>query len=110
MSLLVMENMTKLDIIIYVFILLFCVIGLFKGFVKIIYSLLKGFVSLIGAYFLTSPLCNFLTTTSVYTSIRSKILEWTIEKSPSLNNIIDINNYEDQLKVAVDESGIPKFI
>ncbi len=110
MILSVVENISNIDLVLYVFVAIFCIIGLFKGFVNTVYSLVKGFVSIIGAYFLTTPVVNYLSSTSFYSTIKEKIFNWTVEKAPSLNNQIDIGNYKEQIVTAAEEAGIPDFL
>ena len=110
MPFVILGTISTIDIIIYVFIGVFCIIGLFKGFVKLVFSLVKGIVSFIAAYFLTKPLCSLLEDGSLGTKINSKILSFITEKAPSTNVEIDLNNYSDQINTAVEEAGVPGFI
>ena len=49
-----------LDIVCGVILVVFGLIGYFRGFARQIFGLLSGFVALIGAYILLAPVCNLL--------------------------------------------------
>ena len=98
------------DILIYGFIILFCIIGFAKGLVKIIFSMLQGITSLVVSYFLTKPFSILLCKFSLDEKIANKVCNALVEKAPSLNNVIDLSDYESQILMATEEANLPNFI
>lgn len=98
------------DICIYCFIALFCLIGLAKGLVKIVFSMLQGITALVVSYFLTKPVSILISKFSFDEKISDKVFGLLTEKAPSLNNVIDLSNYEAQIIAATEEANLPNFI
>lgn len=103
-------SFTVMDIIVYGILILFLLVGLFKGLVKIVFSFLKGIVTLVITYFLTTPTRNLLYKTGLDDKLTESISKSLLEKAPSLGNTIDVVNYKDQVFEATQEASIPEFI
>lgn len=107
---LVSISLGKADIIIYLFLLLFIIIGFAKGFMKMLVGLLKTFAAIGAAYFLCKPFASFLEKTKINAAIYQKILTVFSEKSEIFNTTIDVENFSGQLDSALAELNIPSFL
>lgn len=107
---LVSISLGKADIVIYLFLLLFIIIGFAKGFMKMLVGLLKTFAAFGTAYFLCNPFAAFLGKTKINNMIYDKLLSIFSEKSEIFNAVIDVENFSGQLDSAAAELNIPEFL
>ena len=72
--------------------------------------MLQGITSLVVSYFLTKPFSILLCKFSLDEKISNKICNALVEKAPSLNNVINLSDYESQILMATEEANLPNFI
>ncbi len=89
--------LTTIDIIVLGIILLFAIIGLCKGFVKVVISLSSGLLSLLIAYFLAPKFTTFLQGTVINDKIFGFLLNW-------------VNGKGEIFSQPIPEGGIPEVI
>lgn len=73
-------NLSIVDIVIIIVIGVAAIIGIKKGFIKMLFDLIKKFASLIIAYFLLKPTRNFLAGTIINDKIYDSVLGWATKK------------------------------
>lgn len=107
---LVSISLGKVDVIIYLILLVFIIVGFAKGFMKMLVGLLKTFAAFGTAYFLCNPFASFLGKSKINTLIYDKLLTVFSEKSDIFNVQIDPTNFTGQLDSAAAELNIPAFL
>lgn len=100
--------MNYFDIFVLIFIGIFAIIGLSKGFVKIIFSFSKKIIAFIVAYFLVGPFRNILLPTKLGMTINASILGWVVEKNATLASLTDPTAAD--LEALSESMNIPKFL
>lgn len=100
--------MNFVDVFIIIFIGLFAIFGLYKGFIKIIFSFSKKLVAFIASYFLVAPFRKILLPSKLGTVINSKVFEWILEKNALLANLTDPTAAD--IEAISESTNLPKFI
>ena len=96
-----------IDYIIIGVVLISALIGLKKGFIKVLFSLIRKFASFFIALFLVKPVRSFLRTTIVNDKVFDFFNNWTSGKGGAMNEPIP----EGGMSEALTESlNLPKFI
>ena len=100
-------NLTIVDYIIIGVVLISALVGIKKGFIKVLFSLIRKFASFFIALFLVKPVRSFLRTTIVNDKVFDFFNNWTSSKGGAMNEQIP----EGGLSEALTESlNLPKFI
>ncbi len=99
-----------IDIAIIAIILLFLLIGFFKGFMKQILSTANWLLALVGAFLLVKPISGLLTETAIQTTINNKIIDWIASKGALFSEVIQTGQASEQLTNAISALGLPQFI
>ena len=103
--------MGKIDIAIYLLILVLLLIGYFKGFFKQILTTANWLVSLVLAIILVKPFSLLMQKTTLQATINTKIGEWVASKGDIFNIAYDPSSGNAQISEAINESlKLPKFI
>jgi len=102
--------MGKIDLVIYILILLFTLIGYSKGFMKQVLSTANWLVALIGAFVFVKPFSSLMLKTTLSTNVNNNIADWISTKGPSFSVLFDNDNATSQLTDAIGDLGLPKFI
>ncbi|MCK9471287.1 MAG: CvpA family protein [Bacilli bacterium] len=103
--------MGKIDIGIYILILIMIIIGFSKGFFKQILSTANWLVSLILAIVFVKPFSNLMGKTALQTTIDSKVGEWIASKGGALTIPYEPSNGNAQISEAISEIlKLPKFV
>ncbi len=99
---------TIVDYIVLGVLLLFLIIGLAKGFFKMVFSLSKKIISLVLAYFLVSPVRSFVISSELGLKINNYCLDIVNSKLGDLALIT--NPSAEQIESLSDLLNLPKFV
>ena len=100
-------NLTIIDYVVIGVVLISAIIGIKKGFIKVLFSLIRKFASFFIALFLVKPVRSFLRTTIVNDKVFDFFNNWTSSKGGAMNEPIP----EGGMSEALTESlNLPKFI
>lgn len=103
--------MAKIDIAIYILLLIMIIIGFSKGFFKQILSVANWLVSLIVAIVFVKPFSGLMAKTTLQTTINGKVAEWIASKGAIFQVPYDASSGNAQISEAISESlSLPKFI
>lgn len=103
--------MAKIDIGIYLLLLLMFLIGFSKGFIKQILSIANWFASLILAVLFVKPFSGLMAKTTLQTTINEKVISWIVSKGAIFQIPYDSSNGNAQISEAISEGlKLPKFI
>lgn len=102
--------MSKIELFVIVFFLIFIIIGYVKGFFKQLLSFANWIIALIASYIFVRPLSNYLKTTTISSNMNQKLTEWISSKGELFTTPINTSQGTDQLVNAISELGLPKFI
>ena len=100
-------NLSIIDYIVIGVILISAIIGIKKGFVKVLFSLIRKFASFFIAIFLVKPVRSFLRTTVVNEKIYGFFLNWVSGKGEQFNQPVPEGGMSDALKESLK---LPKFL
>lgn len=101
-------NLSIADFVVIGIVLIFAIVGLAKGLIKMIFSLSKKILATVGAYILVGPIRNWLTPTQIGEKINSTILDWLMTKNETLFSITDPTPEKfDELKNTLN---VPNFL
>lgn len=103
-----------LSIAFIVIIIVSCIVGYFRGFLALLFGLLKGFVAIILASLLCKPMGSALNTTKMGTGITDKVENYLIEKGETFKYELTKENKEifidNQLDQQLENSKIPQVL
>lgn len=100
--------MNIVDVIILVIIAAFALIGYFRGFVKMIFSLSRKLLAFVGAYLLVGPIRDWLIPQGIGDKMTNYINNWLVNKNETIFTIT--NPTSDQLASIKESLKIPDFI
>lgn len=103
--------MGKIDIVIYILLLIMIFIGFSKGIIKQVLSTANWLVSLIGAFVLVKPFSKLMMKTPINDSVNKAITDWIATKGTALAVPYDPANSNEQIADAISQVlKLPKFI
>lgn len=98
---------TIIDIVVLAIIVVFALVGLAKGFIKVVISLCNGLLSLVIAYFLTPKVTVLLQGTGINSSINSYLLNWVNGKGEIFSQAIPAGGIPE---AAAEHLNLPAFL
>ena len=98
------------SIVYVVIILLFALFGLKRGFFKTLVSVIKSVISFVSALFLCKPIASILVTTSLGTSIQTKLFDAFTSKGGIFATAITENNKATLVSNALTQLNIPSIL
>lgn len=101
-------ELSIIDIIILVVVGVFAIIGLSKGFIKMIFSLSKKFIALLGSYLLVAPVRGVLLPSKIGLALYNPILNFINEKGGSLAQLTEFT--DEQVSSLAQTMSVPEFI
>lgn len=100
--------MAVIDIIILVLIAVFALVGYFRGFVKMIFSLSRKLLSFVGAFLLVGPIRDWIIPQGIGDKMTNYINNWLISKNETIFSIT--NPTAEELASIKESLKIPNFI
>ena len=100
-------TLSIIDYIVIGVILISALIGIKKGFVKVLFSLIRKFASFFIALFLVKPVRSFLRTTVVNDKIYGFFLNWVNGKGEQFSQPVPEGGMSEALKESLN---LPKFL
>ena len=100
-------NLSVIDYIVIGVVLISALIGIKKGFVKVLFSLIRKFASFFIALFLVKPVRSFLRTTVVNEKIYGFFLNWVNGKGEQFSQPVPEGGMSEALKESLN---LPKFL
>lgn len=99
-----------IDIIIAAFLVLYLFVGLKKGFMKMVISLLGAIVTMIAVIFLAEPFARFLSSFIPFDSWITAPIQGWVEGLGDFTTITVPSTAEEMTAILTDQMGIPGFI